>query len=332
METDSHGFWPTNVLRLTEARSSKDNGMRSIKTKPRTIDEYLAGVKPGHRAVLEKLRRTIHAAAPGAEEYIGYGLAGFKLNGRPLAYFGAWANHCALYAASPRTQQQFQKELKGFVVSKGTIRFAPDNPLPVALVKKLIQARMAENVEKQRGRASAKTTQNPARPALKDGVRSVLATLKRLSKPRVREEMSTRYGIVTRDAFGVRMSDMQQVAKKLGRNHGLALALWATGNYEARTVAAFVAEPERVTPALMDRWCRDFDNWAICDTVCFHLFDRTPRAFAKIAQWSGRREEFHKRANRLRHRQRHASQGSCRAPSMWTRCEPRHRAAHASPT
>jgi 3-methyladenine DNA glycosylase AlkD len=92
------------------------------------------------------------------------------------------------------------------------------------------------------------------------------------------------------------MSDMQQVAKKLGRNHELALALWETGNYEARTVAGFVAEPGRVTPALMDRWCRDFDNWAICDTVCFHLFDRTPHAFAKIAQWAGRREEFQKRA------------------------------------
>lgn len=265
--------------------------------KPRTIDEYLASAKPGHRAVLKELRQTIHDAAPGAEEYIGYGLAGFKLNGRPLVYFGAWANHCALYAASPRTQKQFQKALKGFVVSKGTIRFTTDKPLPAALVKKLVKARIAENVEKEHGRvASAKTARKSTQPAPKDDVPSVLATLKRLSKPRIREEMSSRYGIVTRDAFGVRMSDMQQVAKKLGRNHELALALWETGNYEARTVAAFVAEPGRVTPALMDRWCRDFDNWAICDSVCFHLFDRTPHAFAKIAQWAGRREEFQKRA------------------------------------
>src|SRR6188768_3586596 len=110
--------------------------------KPKTIDEYLAGTKPGQRAVLEKLRQTIHATAPGAEEYIGYGLAGFKLNGRPLVYFGAWANHCALYAASPATQKQFQNELNGFVVSKGTIQFTPDKPLPEALVKKLIKARI----------------------------------------------------------------------------------------------------------------------------------------------------------------------------------------------
>jgi 3-methyladenine DNA glycosylase AlkD len=131
----------------------------------------------------------------------------------------------------------------------------------------------------------------------KTDVPSVLAELQRLGQPRIREEMSTRYGILTRDeTFGVRMSDMQGVAKKLGRNHALALALWRTGNYEARMVSAMVADPGQVTPALMDRWCRDFDNWAICDTVCCKLFDRTPHAFAKIAQWATRRAEFEKRA------------------------------------
>ena len=127
-------------------------------------------------------------------------------------------------------------------------------------------------------------------------VKAVLAELKRLSRPRIREEMASRYGIVTSNALGVRMRDMQRVAKKLGRDHELALALWATGNYEARTVAGFIAEPERLTPALMERWCRDFDNWGICDTVCFKLFDRTPHAFVKVAQWADRRGEFQKRA------------------------------------
>src|SRR5262245_6731089 len=96
------------------------------KTKPTTIDEYLALAKPKQRAVLKKLRQAIHAAAPGAVEYLGYGLAGFKFNGRPLVYLGAWENHCALYAASPRTQKKFQKELAGFEVSKGTIKFTPE--------------------------------------------------------------------------------------------------------------------------------------------------------------------------------------------------------------
>ena len=119
--------------------------MRSANTRPRTIDEYLALVRPEQRVVLEKLRKTIHAAAPGAVEYIGYGLAGFKISGRPLVYFGAWEKHCALYAASPAVQRKFQKELKGFECSKGTIHFTPEKPLPATLVKALIKARIAEN-------------------------------------------------------------------------------------------------------------------------------------------------------------------------------------------
>lgn len=144
--------------------------------------------------------------------------------------------------------------------------------------------------------ARAKTPKRTAPNALKAEVQSVLATLKRLGNPRFRAEMETRYGIVTKDAFGVRMNEMQRVAKQLGCNQALALALWATGNYEARTVAAFVAEPERVTPALMDRWCRDFDNWAICDTVCFKLFDQLPHAFGRVEAWAKRKDEFQKRA------------------------------------
>ena len=113
--------------------------------KPKTFDEYLAALTKDKRDALQKLRKTIRAAAPGAEEYIGYGLAGFKFNGRPLVYFGAWEKHCALYAASPSVQKKFQKELKGFEVSKGTIRFTTEKPLPVTLVKKLVKARIAEN-------------------------------------------------------------------------------------------------------------------------------------------------------------------------------------------
>lgn len=134
-----------------------------------------------------------------------------------------------------------------------------------------------------------------AKGALDAEVQGVLAALEGLSSKRVRDDMESRYGIYTDKAFGVPMSAMQKVAKGLGRNHELAAALWATGWYEARTVAAFVEEPARVTAAQMDRWCRDFDNWAICDTVCFHLFDRTPHAFGKVEQWAGRRDEIQKR-------------------------------------
>jgi 3-methyladenine DNA glycosylase AlkD len=105
-----------------------------------------------------------------------------------------------------------------------------------------------------------------------------------------------RYGIPSDNASGVSVADIRLLAKKLGRNHALALALWETGNYEARMLTPFIDEPARVTPTQMDRWCRDFDSWAICDALCFHLFDKTPHAWPKIAKWSTRREEFVKRA------------------------------------
>src|ERR1700730_4850580 len=117
--------------------------MSSTKTKPRTIDEYLAGVNADQRAALEKLRRTIRTVAPKAEECISYGLAAFRLNGRPLVGFAAWANHCAFYPMSSATVKAFQDQLKGFETSKGTIRFSTDKPLPTWLVKKLVKARMA---------------------------------------------------------------------------------------------------------------------------------------------------------------------------------------------
>src|SRR5436190_1013294 len=161
--------------------------MPTAKTKPMTIDEYLAGVNADQRAALEKLRRTIRAAAPNAEECISYGLAAFRLNGRPLVAFGATANHCAFYPMNSTTVGAFQKQLTGFETSKGTIRFQADNPLPAALVRKLVNARIAENGAVRQTSAPTKATGNPAQGALKDDVRPVLATLKGLSKSRIRE-------------------------------------------------------------------------------------------------------------------------------------------------
>ena len=134
-----------------------------------------------------------------------------------------------------------------------------------------------------------------ARPSRGDA-QAVLASLERVSSAKVREDMSTRYGIHTNKAFGVMMRDMQKVAKSVGVNHELALALWDTGWYEARMVASMIDDPAKVSAAQMDRWCKTFDNWAICDTACYKLFDRTPHAWTKVTQWSSKRDEFVKRA------------------------------------
>jgi uncharacterized protein YdhG (YjbR/CyaY superfamily) len=119
--------------------------MSLTKRKPQTIDEYLAAAGPDQRRTLAKLRRTIHAVAPKVEECISYGIPAFRLNGRSLVFFGAWANHCSFYPGSSKTLKKFQSDLKGFQVTKGTVRFSPDKPLPPALVKKLVEARIAEN-------------------------------------------------------------------------------------------------------------------------------------------------------------------------------------------
>jgi 3-methyladenine DNA glycosylase AlkD len=130
---------------------------------------------------------------------------------------------------------------------------------------------------------------------LRHEVRTALAWIEQRSTKRDRENLA-RFGITAGKAFGVSMANLQLLAKRLGPNHELAAALWETGWYEARMLASLVDEPSRVTAGQMDRWCRDFDNWGICDTACFCLFDRTPHAWAKVAQWSDQREEFVKRA------------------------------------
>jgi 3-methyladenine DNA glycosylase AlkD len=104
-----------------------------------------------------------------------------------------------------------------------------------------------------------------------------------------------RYAIPSDKALGVAMKDIKALGKRIGCNHDLAIALWDTDVYEARMLASFVGDPARLTSVQMDRWCRQFDNWAFCDAMCFNLFDRTPHAWSKVSQWSSKRGEFEKR-------------------------------------
>ena len=125
-------------------------------------------------------------------------------------------------------------------------------------------------------------------------VDDVVAWLKRSGSKKTIDGMA-RYGIPSTRALGVTMAAMKGMAKTLGRDHALAEALWATGWYEARMLAALVDEPEKVTLAQMNAWVEDFDNWAICDTVCFALFDRSPLAWKRAAPWAKSDAEWVKR-------------------------------------
>jgi uncharacterized protein YdhG (YjbR/CyaY superfamily) len=113
--------------------------------KAKTIDEYLAALSDDKRAALGKLRKAVKAAAPKAEECISYQLPAFRLDGKLLVAFGAAAKHCAFYLMSSSTAAAHQDDLKGYDTSKGTIRFQPNHPLPAALVRRLVKARIAEN-------------------------------------------------------------------------------------------------------------------------------------------------------------------------------------------
>lgn len=142
---------------------------------------------------------------------------------------------------------------------------------------------------------SARRVSRPAAIPAPVDAEQALAMLRQQASPAHRDGLA-RFGIPDDHALGVPMAKIQAIGKHIGRQPALAPALWDSGVYEARLLVAFVANPSQLSAAQMDRWCRDFDNWALCDTLCFHLFDRTPHAWRKVTQWSGRRGEFEKRA------------------------------------
>jgi 3-methyladenine DNA glycosylase AlkD len=126
-------------------------------------------------------------------------------------------------------------------------------------------------------------------------VASALAWLKKHSSKSVRDGM-LRYAIPNDHALGVKMGDIQKLGKQLGRDHALALELWKTGVYEAQMLCAYVDEPARVTRTQMNAQARSFDNWAVCDTLCFALWVRSPHAFPMVRKWATDKREFEKRA------------------------------------
>ena len=125
--------------------------------------------------------------------------------------------------------------------------------------------------------------------------REIIRRMKSLSNPRVIKGMA-RFGINSKNAFGASMPDLRKLAKKIGKNHILAQELWDSGVHEARILASIVDKPELTSNRQMEQWVKDFDSWDVCDQVCGNLFDKTSLARKKAIEWSGRKEEFVKRA------------------------------------
>ena len=117
---------------------------------PTSVDDYLAALPEASRAALEKLRKTIKAAAPDATETISYQMPTFTDHGRSLVSYAAFKDHCSLFPASQAVKDALGDELKPYVTGKATIRFHPDKPLPDALVKRIVKARIEENAARRR--------------------------------------------------------------------------------------------------------------------------------------------------------------------------------------
>jgi 3-methyladenine DNA glycosylase AlkD len=123
----------------------------------------------------------------------------------------------------------------------------------------------------------------------------VIKKLKRLGKPANIAGMA-RFGINPKGTLGVPMPALRSLAKSLGHDHKLALALWQSGFHEARILAGLIDELDQVTPRQMDLWAKDFDSWDVCDQVCMNLFDKTPWAYDRAKFWARQKTEFVRRA------------------------------------
>jgi 3-methyladenine DNA glycosylase AlkD len=124
----------------------------------------------------------------------------------------------------------------------------------------------------------------------------VLLELKALADPKVRAKMEY-FGVHVPKAYGISAPVLHEFAKRIGKDHRLARQIWATGIHEAKILATLIGESKKVTPAEMDQWTRDFDSWDVVDAACCYLYAHARPAWNKVAVWSGRREEFVKRAS-----------------------------------
>lgn len=126
-------------------------------------------------------------------------------------------------------------------------------------------------------------------------IENIIEQIKKLSSPKAKAAQEY-FGITSSNRFGLTTPQMRAVAKKIGKNHALALQLWETGSHEARHIAIFIADPQQVTETLMEQWLKDFNSWDIVDNCCGTLFDKTPIAYKKTIEWTLRKKEFEKRA------------------------------------
>ena len=144
-------------------------------------------------------------------------------------------------------------------------------------------------------KARSQSSSTPTKRSEAWTVRRAIAKLRRHGEKRNVEGMA-RFGVVSKEIYGVSKPKLDQLVRSIGKNHQLGLDLWKTGNHDGRLLGMLISEPQRVTASPMERWVHDFDSWDVCDGTCGHLFvDATP-AWQKAFAWTARKKEFEKRA------------------------------------
>ena len=123
----------------------------------------------------------------------------------------------------------------------------------------------------------------------------ILKRLETLANPEAVKGMA-RYGISSKNTYGVSIPNLRNMAKEVGVNHDIAHQLWVSGIHEARILASMIDDPKLVNEGQLEKWVSDFDSWDVCDQVCMNLFEKSPLACRKIVEWSRREEEFVRRA------------------------------------
>lgn len=127
-------------------------------------------------------------------------------------------------------------------------------------------------------------------------VQEVVKKLESKAKPENLEGMA-RFGISTEGRLGLPVPEMRRIAKEIGKDHQLGLELWQTGYAEARIVAGFISEPDKLTEDQMENWVKDFNSWDVCDQICSCLFCRSPLGWKKVYDFADRDEEFVRRTS-----------------------------------
>jgi 3-methyladenine DNA glycosylase AlkD len=151
----------------------------------------------------------------------------------------------------------------------------------------------SQSLSTRRKRSSLPGRENLEKPVWT--VEGALRVLERHGRKRNVEGMA-RFGIRAKVVYGVSKPKLDEIVKRIGKNHALGLALWETGIHDARLLGTLISRPEEVTKEQMERWVRDFDNWDVCDGTCCHLFAGSKPAWKKAFEWGSRKKEFEKRA------------------------------------